>query len=152
MFSFTESAEVCRQCIDCGVRYGYKKRTKDIVTWAKKRKRFIKREELIAFLLNKPEESPSELSRMEDISDAPNCCGFSGSVPSPRRRLICREDLPLSESTEQSLVSTKDLPRKRQNSFGFDGSSVGIGGGMIGGGVVNGASEFGPPLTKRIKF
>ncbi|XP_003387671.1 PREDICTED: UPF0472 protein C16orf72 homolog [Amphimedon queenslandica] len=148
---YRDSADVCRQCIDCGVRYGYKKRSKDVLSWAKRKKRFIKREELIAFLMNKTEETSSDLSLMEETSESTSG-GISGSVPSPtRRRLMCREELPpplpLSDGSEQLPVSpfSKELPRKRLNSFSIDGSN-------LVGGVSPGGNEFGGPLTKRIKF
>lgn len=138
------SAEVCRQCIDCGVHYGHRKRTKDVLAWAKKKKKFIKREELIAFLLDKPEQSSlCELtsSRMEDTNDLAaspmTSCGYS--IPSPRRRLLCREDLPISDT---EMFSSRDLSRKRQNSLNFD---------INGGGGVASCGDIGP-LMKRIKF
>lgn len=144
------SADVCRQCIDSGIRYGHRKRTKDILTWAKKKKRFIKREDLIAFLVDKPEPSMhTELptTRMEDelsMSTTPNVGGCGcGSVPSPRRRLLCREDLP---SPESDVFPQRDINRKRQNSFNFEMGLSGIGTGL---GTCN--TEFGP-LTKRIRF
>lgn len=118
------------------------------MSWAKRKKRFIKREDLIAFLMNKTEETSSDLSLMEETCESTS----GGSVPSPtRRRLMCREELPppppLPDGSEQLPVSpfNKDLPRKRHNSFSIDGSN-------LVGGVSPGGNEFGGPLTKRIKF
>jgi hypothetical protein len=48
------SLDVCRQCVECGVKHGQRKRTRDIVTWLKKKRKVIRREELLAFLLDKP--------------------------------------------------------------------------------------------------
>ena len=150
------SADVCRQCIDSGVRYGHRKRNKDILAWAKKKKRFIKREDLIAFLSDKPEPTiphpgHSDLSspRMEDeyvlpVSSPVSSCCFSGSMGSPRRRLMCREDIPPSEGDV--------LPqcRKRQSNFSFDmtGINASLGSATVGCGN---SSEFGP-LIKRIRL
>ena len=48
------SLDVCRQCVECGAKHGQCKRNRDIVTWLKKKRRLIRREELLAFLLDKP--------------------------------------------------------------------------------------------------
>ena len=40
--------------MDSGARYGHKKRTKEVVAWVKKKKKHIHRDELLAFLLDKP--------------------------------------------------------------------------------------------------
>ncbi len=70
------SSEVCRQCMECGARYGQRRKTRDVIAWAKKKRRLIKREELLAFLLDKPYPPDPSLSesqvRMEDYtSDLP---------------------------------------------------------------------------------
>lgn len=49
-----ESVEVCRQCSDFGIKYGQRKRTKEIIAWVRKKRKHIDREELLAFLLDKP--------------------------------------------------------------------------------------------------
>jgi hypothetical protein len=131
------SADVCRQCIDCGARYGYRRRTKDVLSWAEKKKRFIKREELIAFLLDKPEQTSDLSSRMEDEIVSNPCC-LSVQAPSPRRRMICREDFSMTDQSSEQPVLFKDCSRKRQNSVDL-GSNI------------TSYSEFGP-ITKRIKF
>ncbi len=141
---------MCEQCIDSGIRYGSRRRTNDVLAWAKKKKRFIKREDLIAFLSDKPEPTlpqpnPADISsaRMEDEhfmsvpSPVGSCC-FSNSVGSPRRRLMCREDVP----PEGDIFSQRDSSRKRQNNFNFE---------MGGINSTSSTSEFGP-LMKRIKF
>ena len=81
---------------------------------------------------------------MEDSSDShvnspmSTCC-YSTSVPSPRRRLMCREDLTMSDTDVSSTtLSPRDVSRKRQNSFDITNGTTGC-------------TEFGP-LTKRIKF
>ena len=42
-----------RRSSDLGVQAGYQRRTRDVLAWAKKRRRHIRREELIAFLTGK---------------------------------------------------------------------------------------------------
>ena len=63
---------MCRQCVECGVKHGQRKRTRDIVTWLKKKRKVIQREELLAFLLDKPYPPDSILhfgsERSEDLS------------------------------------------------------------------------------------
>ena len=73
------SLEVCRQCVECGVRHGQRKRTREIVTWLKKKRRVIQREELLAFLLDKPYTPDSAhqhnlyfgSEQSDDLSDDP---------------------------------------------------------------------------------
>ena len=52
-FTFADSLELHRQSTDLGVQSGYQRRTRDIVAWAKKRRRHIRREDLLAFLCGK---------------------------------------------------------------------------------------------------
>ena len=49
---------MCRQCVECGVKHGQRKRTREIVTWLKRKRRLIRRDELLAFLLDKPYTPP----------------------------------------------------------------------------------------------
>lgn len=64
---YRDSSEVCKQCTECGAAYGHRKRTKEIVTWAKKKQRYIRREELIAFLLDKPYLENSSSDKLDDF-------------------------------------------------------------------------------------
>lgn len=159
-----ESADVCRQCIDSGVRYGHRKRNKDVLAWARKRKRYIKREDLIAFLSDMPEPTmPQADPKMEDdthlhpITTSP--VSFPSTIGSPRRRILCpREEPPLPPSlvSETDLLGQRDLSRKRQNNFSFDmsgvnaslGATIGNNGGSS---TTTTCTEFGP-LMKRIKL
>ena len=49
---------MCRQCVECGVKHGQRKRTREIVTWLKRKRRLVRRDELLAFLLDKPYHPP----------------------------------------------------------------------------------------------
>ena len=122
---FLDSSEVCKQCTECGARYGHRKRTKEIVTWAKKKQRYIRREELIAFLLDKPYMDSASTDKLEDHHcDLPvisqkqmttpsstivqnglgfqnQCSNFMASPlpsPSPRRRALFKDDSAVLES------------------------------------------------------
>ena len=82
------SLEVCRQCVECGVKHGQRKRTRDIVTWLKKKRRVIRRDELLAFLLDKPYTPDSTHSQhlyfgSEQSSDGPPHHRYSPPPPSP---------------------------------------------------------------------
>ena len=57
---YSESGEVCSRGIDLGIDYGYQKRTREILNWLKKKKKAVKRDELLAFLsgLSQPVDLP----------------------------------------------------------------------------------------------
>ena len=50
---FLESTEALRRSSELGVQAGYQRRTREMLAWAKKRRRHIRREELIGFLTGK---------------------------------------------------------------------------------------------------
>ncbi len=52
-FDFVESTEALRRSSELGVQAGYQRRTREMLAWAKKRRRHIRREELIGFLTGK---------------------------------------------------------------------------------------------------
>lgn len=53
LFCSTESTEALRRSSDLGIQAGYQRRTREVLAWARKRRRHIRREELIAFLTGK---------------------------------------------------------------------------------------------------
>ncbi|XP_069124781.1 HUWE1-associated protein modifying stress responses-like [Argopecten irradians] len=59
---YKDSVDSLRRCVDVGVQRGRQHRTKDIVAWAKKRRRHIRREDLLAFLCGKSPPSRNRLS------------------------------------------------------------------------------------------
>lgn len=138
---------MCRQCIDSGSRYGQRKKTRELIAWAKKKRRHIKREELIAFLMDKPDPPPpqgpelasplmEESRELSPMAGTPLSGCFSNGA-SPRRRMVCRDDAAMGDS--EMFSSPRDLARKRQQpttQFSFDPSLV---------------LEC-PPFAKRIRF
>lgn len=48
-----EASDGIRNCCDMGIEAGKQKRNKEIMSWAKKKRRNIRKEELIAYLAGK---------------------------------------------------------------------------------------------------
>ena len=151
---------MCRQCMECGVKYGQRKRTRELVAWAKKKRKHIRRDELLAFLLDKPYPDPSGADLAEELGDlpappphqhlqhqrqlhaaggavsglsclhapspcyngssglsclhAPSPCYNGSPLPSPRRRVLCRED-PAGLLSGEGGGRDRDSSRKRPN-------------------------------------
>ena len=137
---------MCRQCVDSGVRYGQRKKNRDLIAWAKKKRRHIKREELLAYLMDKPEPPAvpqasdnlmEEGGREHSPMAATSLSACFGSGSSPRRRVVCRDESNMGADCEV-FSSPRELPRKRQqpNQFSFDPSLM---------------LEC-PPFAKRIRF
>jgi hypothetical protein len=57
LFSFSffliESVDTHQRSFDIGIQIGYQRRNKDVLAWVKKRRRTIRREDLISFLCGK---------------------------------------------------------------------------------------------------
>ncbi|KAK6171191.1 HUWE1-associated protein modifying stress responses [Patella vulgata] len=47
---YKESLDMFTKCVDMGVQCGHQHRTRDIIAWARKKRRHIRREELLAYL------------------------------------------------------------------------------------------------------
>lgn len=52
-FSLLDSMDGMRRCCELGVEMGKQKRSKEIMNWARKKKRNIRRDDLIAYLAGK---------------------------------------------------------------------------------------------------
>ncbi|KAM4657116.1 HUWE1-associated protein modifying stress responses 1 isoform 2-T2 [Amazona ochrocephala] len=50
---YKESVDVHQRSFDVGIQIGYQRRNKDVLAWVKKRRRTIRREDLISFLCGK---------------------------------------------------------------------------------------------------
>ena len=48
---------MCSRSIDLGIDYGSQKRTREFLNWLKKKKKYVKRDELISFLSGEPYHS-----------------------------------------------------------------------------------------------
>ncbi len=118
----TGASDVCRQSMDSGNRYGQRKKTKEVIAWAKKKRKHIRREELLAFLLDKPYSDNASITtniatstttdKFDDLVDltqlphsrqippppgftqGPCSVGFNSPISSPRRHGLFKEELP----------------------------------------------------------
>lgn len=52
--SLTDAAEIQRKSFEMGLQIGSNRRIRDIINWAKRRRRHIRRDDLIAYLCGKP--------------------------------------------------------------------------------------------------
>lgn len=75
-FVSSESMEARQRSYDLGIHLGYQRRNKDVIAWVKKRRRTIRREELISFLCGKV--PPPRTARAP-----PRVAMVSASRPSP---------------------------------------------------------------------
>ena len=72
--SKTESTEALRRSSDLGIQAGYQRRTRDVLAWAKKRRRHIRREELIAFLSGKSVPPSGGAQPRQRMGPRPRVC------------------------------------------------------------------------------
>lgn len=57
--------------MDSGAKFGQRKRTKDVIAWAKKKRKHIRRDELLAFLLDKPyQQQPAPILNPTTTNEA----------------------------------------------------------------------------------
>ena len=171
------SLDVCRQCVECGVKHGQRKRTRDIVTWLKKKRKVIRREELLAFLLDKPyppdslgSERSEDLTEQHHYSHPP-----SHHLPYPTRPLLTSSSIsglnfpppvqiPVSTSTP-CFGGPLPTPRGRWALLGRDEQGIQNDGELYtvrenGRKRLNSSSTAGnfefsqetPPLSKRMKI
>jgi len=133
--------------MEAGIQHGQKKRNREIMAWAKKKRKVIKREELLAFLSDRPYRETSPIYNSDtaphftDLAHNSNTfgrtqgnglqttCSFvstncsspyhSSTMLSPRRnRGFLRDD---SVSLADTDISTRDSNgRKRQISLSFE--------------------------------
>lgn len=68
-----ESCDGLRRTGETAVQCGYQRRTKELADWAKKRRRLIKREDLLSYLAGKNEKPPPpiHISRSHNIRSSP---------------------------------------------------------------------------------
>jgi len=71
---YKESTEALRRSSDLGMQAGYQRRTREVLAWAKKRRRHIRREELIAFLSGKPVPSSGGTQPRQRMGPRPRVC------------------------------------------------------------------------------
>lgn len=70
-----ESLELHKKGLDAGHRAGLRRRNKDILSWAKKKRKYIKREDLLSYLAGRT--SPR---RVADVRSNSSSIGSSGTI------------------------------------------------------------------------
>lgn len=83
---YKDSVDSMRRCSDLGIEMGRQKRSKEIMNWARKKRRMIRREDLLAYLAGKPPPPRPHSHR---------------SSPKPRM-MVCGS--PPSQSSTPSMV------------------------------------------------
>lgn len=67
-FFGTDSLETMKRCMDLGYQYGRQHRNRDIVSWAKKKRRLIRREDLLGYIAGR---SPPHKNRLSSAVSRP---------------------------------------------------------------------------------
>lgn len=125
---YKDSIDTLRVCIDVGVQCGKQHRTKDIIAWAKKKRRHIRREELLAFLCGK---NPPLRNR----STSTGKTGAWMTKDWPSQRLAHRGGRDLEEDNDTELQAFSDALALQ----GLNGAMSNISVGYLphGGGTLN---------------
>ncbi|KAM6972356.1 HUWE1-associated protein modifying stress responses [Aplochiton taeniatus] len=78
---YKESAEAQQRSFDLGIQIGYQRRNKEVLAWLKKRRRTIRREDLISFLCGKapPPRNPRVTPRVAMVSPSRPSAPETGS-------------------------------------------------------------------------
>lgn len=100
IISVLESTEAIRRSSEVGIQAGHQRKTREILAWAKKRRRHIRREELIAFLAGK------------------SLPGSGGSQPRHQMRVASRPRGCLSDDDLASHHGASALPHSFEASAG----------------------------------
>lgn len=123
---YSEAGDVCSRGIDLGIDYGSQKRTREFLNWLKKKKKYIRRDELISFLTGEPihpnehsstqQSSGSVLGQMEEEIPCPlvchNPCGHHGM---DFNTTLTQSVLPGSMSPRLHQHSPADSPSHSMN-------------------------------------
>lgn len=102
LFPRSESIEALRRSSDLGTQAGYQRRTREVLAWAKKRRRHIRREELISFLTGKnlPGTAGSrEPHHRQRVGPRPRVCLEGGAAVQHHSHVVAHHTLPLVDTT-----------------------------------------------------
>lgn len=66
IFSFIDSVDMNKRNFEAGYQIGHKKRNREVIAWAKKKKRSIRRDELLSYLSGR---SPPRYQRGDSVED-----------------------------------------------------------------------------------
>ncbi|CAD1469897.1 unnamed protein product, partial [Heterotrigona itama] len=95
---WTNSMDSMRRCSELGIEMGRQKRSKEIMNWARKKRRMIRREDLLAYLAGKPPPPRSHSHR---------------SSPKPRM-MVCSSS-PSETSAPNMVVAPTPIPGNNQD-------------------------------------
>lgn len=95
---YKDSVDSMRRCSELGIESGKQKRSKEIMNWARKKRRMIRREDLLAYLAGKPPPPRHHSHR---------------SSPKPRM-MVCAQ-APSSQNPAPSMVVTTTPPTPCSN-------------------------------------
>jgi hypothetical protein len=102
--------------MDSGTKYGQRKRTKEVIAWAKKKRKHIRREELLAFLLDKPCADSSSITTANTATNSP--------MSSPRRRALLKDEPPWSNDGDVYSINNSRDGSGRKRAASSSGGSI----------------------------
>ena len=78
-----DGVDSLKRCTDLGIQSGYQKRSKDVLSWAKKKKKIILREELLSYLAGRsPPRRQQEVRNTSTTTIGSNAMVFQSGMDS----------------------------------------------------------------------
>ncbi|XP_043497674.1 UPF0472 protein C16orf72 homolog isoform X2 [Polistes fuscatus] len=112
---YKDSVDSMRRCSELGIETGKQKRSKEIMNWARKKRRMIRREDLLAYLAGKP-PPPRPHSHRSSPKPRMMVCGSSPSQ-SPTQSMV------VSQTSSPGIDLDPELHTFRE-AISLSGSSV----------------------------
>ncbi|XP_011498307.1 PREDICTED: UPF0472 protein C16orf72 homolog [Ceratosolen solmsi marchali] len=103
---FKESANGIRRCGELGVEAGKQKRSKELMNWARKKRRMIRREDLLAYLAGKP-PPPRPHSHRSSPKPRMTVCGSPPSQ-SPTASMVVSSTPPPGSEPDPELHTFRE--------------------------------------------
>ncbi|XP_014610987.1 PREDICTED: UPF0472 protein C16orf72 homolog isoform X1 [Polistes canadensis] len=90
---YKDSVDSMRRCSELGIETGKQKRSKEIMNWARKKRRMIRREDLLAYLAGKP-PPPRPHSHRSSPKPRMMVCGSSPSQSPTQSMVVSQTSSP----------------------------------------------------------
>ncbi|XP_046814695.1 UPF0472 protein C16orf72 homolog isoform X2 [Vespa crabro] len=90
---YKDSVDSMRRCSELGIETGKQKRSKEIMNWARKKRRMIRREDLLAYLAGKP-PPPRPHSHRSSPKPRMMVCGSSPSQSPTQSMVVSQTSTP----------------------------------------------------------